>query len=261
MHSFDEVELHLAHDLETVKHANSGLETLPIALLMCQLSERAYESEKIQTKLIDQYETFVTCGPAGLPKQEYRAKLIGSQLAAPDDKQKRQFAMWAVENVGFVAAFRGTADYTDVCTDLDFSAEPLTSSSGSEVQLHGGMVRGVSQTVQEVLDLYQKHKSEWKDLPLFWTGTLPVSQAKAKSVIYQVAFVHCAMLWLAGHSLGGGYAICALLYALAKHPREAVSACGEGGVFTFGAPLVLSQKSGACSQQVLADLLPIEHKM
>ena len=70
-----------------------------------------------------------------------------------------------------MAAFRGTADYTDVCTDLDFSPEPLTTSTGCEVQLHGGMLRGVSQAVQHVLELYQKHKYEWQDLPLFWTGT------------------------------------------------------------------------------------------
>ena len=85
MHSFDNVESKLAGLLDAVKHANTGLETLPIALLMCQLSERVYESEKLHGDFVDQYETFVTCGPAGLPKQHYRGKLIGSQLAAPDD--------------------------------------------------------------------------------------------------------------------------------------------------------------------------------
>lgn len=65
----------------------------------------------------------------------------------------------------------------------------------------------------------------------------------------------------AGHSLGGGYALCALLYALAKHPQAAISACADGGVFTFGAPLVLSHQSGAHKQLQLADLLPQEHKM
>lgn len=64
-----------------------------------------------------------------------------------------------------------------------------------------------------------------------------------------------------GHSLGGGYAACALLHALAKHPVAAVKACAGGGVLTFGAPLVLSQQSRAQERYLLADLLPEEHKL
>lgn len=168
MTSLDAVKLQLADELQTAKPAN---EVLPVALLMCQLSEQVYDPKRLHQKLLEQWQIITISGLAGLPDQEYRAKLIGSQLAAPDDKSKRQFALWIVPTVGFVAAFRGSADFADVCTDLDFSAEPLSNCRGTEIHLHGGMLRGVPQTVQSVLALHQQHKQEWQELPLYWTGS------------------------------------------------------------------------------------------
>ncbi|DBB07008.1 TPA: hypothetical protein ACH3X1_011599 [Trebouxia sp. C0004] len=48
---------------------------------------------------------------------------------------------------------------------------------------------------------------------------------------------------------------------LAKQPSAAVTALTGGGVFTFSAPLVLSQQSSLHTQQLLADLLPEQYKM
>ena len=171
MELFEGVKSQLNDDFRCATRAHLGCEELPWALLMCQLSQRVYEQDQLHADLKGSWQTVITCGPAGLPEQQYRIKLIDSQIAAPDDKAKRQYALWVVPTVGFVAAFRGTADFADVCTDLDFGAEPLHSSTGAEIHLHGGVLRGVPQTVQRILEACCNARCEWPDLPLFWTGS------------------------------------------------------------------------------------------
>lgn len=168
---FDDVKSQIAHELQDVQHAKNGHDLLPLALLMCQLSQDVYSQDSLQPDAVGSWQQLSVCGIAGLPRQQYRALLLGSQLADPSDKLKRQYAIWVVPTVGFITAFRGTADFADVCTDLDFGAETLASSSqGCQILLHGGMMRGVSQTVEQVFAVYQKEALQWPGLPLFWTG-------------------------------------------------------------------------------------------
>ncbi|KAK9809870.1 hypothetical protein WJX72_000687 [[Myrmecia] bisecta] len=61
-------------------------------------------------------------------------------------------------------------------------------------------------------------------------------------------------VFLTGHSLGGGYAQCTFFHALANHGeplmRELCQAVSEGGVFTFGAPLVVAPSQESALQSL-----------
>ncbi|KAK9813089.1 hypothetical protein WJX72_008798 [[Myrmecia] bisecta] len=158
------------------------------AFVMCSLSNAVYLDEqlvpgsKIPLKL-PQLAGFST-GP-----QEISAMLRYSQLAATDagiseSGARVQFAVWDVEGLGVVVAFRGTASMYDVFADLSFMPKDLTTGAGlslehRHVQLHGGISSGANGVCQTVArECNNVDKACGKRMPVFLTG----------------------------HSLGGGYA-------------------------------------------------------
>ncbi|KAL3143242.1 hypothetical protein ABBQ38_002093 [Trebouxia sp. C0009 RCD-2024] len=131
----------------------------------------------------------------------------------------QQYAVWHVEGLGLVVAFRGTSSWDDVFVDINVRPTPLISDQGviADTRVHSGFWEGAKQHVEDIKQVVQQQNRQAH-------RRLPV--------------------WITGHSLGGGYANCVMLHLLANKRTADLFSAGGGSV-TFGAPMVLYSEAPA----------------
>ncbi|KAK9839203.1 hypothetical protein WJX81_001055 [Elliptochloris bilobata] len=128
------------------------------------------------------------------------------------DDAVQQFGVWEVAGLGLAVAFRGTACLDDVVIDTNIAPVPLGNPPGRRpLHVHRGFHAGVVRHLDEIVAAVRaRDAAAGKRLPV----------------------------WVAGHSLGGGYANCLALHLLASRSTAELFGAG-GGAVTFGAPMVL----------------------
>lgn len=260
------------------------------ALLFSRLSQSAYNAAEL---VLQNLQAISISGVAGTKQIEYSCRCIGAQLAGSNYQQQAtgcQYGIWHVEGLGIAVAYRGTASPEDVCVDLEFAPQQLANSGGVVLNVHAGMCSGAKEAADIILAVYNQHCTDSNTgIPLFLTGVQQIclvylSSYPSQCSLCDMPALHPGLTWpwpeqctpvlknicacaelppalLAGHSLGGGYAMTTLLHLLATAPDVAVAALAKGGVWTFGAPLVLGKFSESPADgSILQQLVPAKFK-
>lgn len=77
-------------------------------------------------------------------------------------------AVWRVQDLGVVAAFRGTDNWQDIFVDMNFAPVQLSSS---DLRVHGAIYRAASKAIPSLRSAYDLATKQSKTaLPLFLTG-------------------------------------------------------------------------------------------
>ncbi|KAK9785870.1 hypothetical protein WJX73_003445 [Symbiochloris irregularis] len=146
---------------------------------------------------------------------DFNRTLVCAELSKQDpdaEADKVQYAIWYMEDLGFVVAFAGTRNMRDWLSNLDFLGKSVNfEDAHSELYLHSGMNQRALSVLDRIQGAIQKERQSegLDDKRLLFTG----------------------------HSLGGGTAVCALVHL--SFDTNNTQRLELQGVVTFGAPLVL----------------------